>query len=105
MAAKYAQDEINGLDYIVILGEDQNGAMPSQDYCKAYAEQNNIDPAKMVIDMSWEVLFAKVDSGQAGGIGLPWDGVINGDGMTYVWNATVPSPTSADAAVDALLAE
>ncbi len=103
MASVYSEKEIEGLDYFVVLGEDGQGVKPTEAYCTAYAEQNNIDPAKMLIDESWQITFANIDTGQAGGIGLPWDAVVNGDGMIYYWNDTLATHPTAEAAVDALL--
>jgi len=106
VASIYSEKEIDGLDYFVILGEDQNGQPPTAEYCTAYAEQNNIDPAKMLRDPSWQTTFANIDTGQAGGIGLPWDAVVDSDdGMSYFWNATVPTPPTPDQAVTELLAQ
>jgi len=41
-----------GLDMLIVLGEDSNGAKPTQAYCKAYAEELSIDPAMVLIDWS-----------------------------------------------------
>jgi len=41
-----------GLDMLIVLGEDANGAKPTQAYCKAYAEDLGIDPAMVLIDWS-----------------------------------------------------
>ena len=106
MASIYSERELDGLDYFVILGEDPTGQTPSAEYCKQYAEQGNIDPAKMLIDASWQTTFANIDTGQAGGIGLPWDAVIDSDdGMLYMWNDSVPTPSNAYGAVEELLAQ
>ncbi len=87
MANTYKDKQIEGLEVLCVLGEDQAGGPPSQEYCKAYAEQVGFPPERMVIDASWTVLFEKMASGGSGGIGLPWDGVLDGEGMVYVYNS------------------
>lgn len=41
-----------GLDMLIILGENAQGAKPTQAYCKSYAEQKKLDPAMVVMDWS-----------------------------------------------------
>lgn len=41
-----------GLDMLIVLGEDSYGLKPTQEYCKAYAEDLNLDPAMVLIDWS-----------------------------------------------------
>lgn len=91
MASAYADKQIEGLEVLAVLGEDGSGGEPSEEYCKSYAESAGFDPAKMVIDYGgssggWETLFQRMANGGNGGIGLPWDAVLDGRGMIYVYN-------------------
>lgn len=43
-----------GLDMLIILGENQYGTEPTPEYCMAYAEELGIDPAMVLIDWSDE---------------------------------------------------
>ena len=51
--------------------------------CLQYATQTGIDPARMVMDPNFATLFAHVSDG--GDNGLPWDGVLDAQGMVYYW--------------------
>jgi hypothetical protein len=52
--------------------------------CKQYAQQMGIDPARMVVDQNHQILFSHIDSGGDGG--MPWDCVLDAQGMIYHWN-------------------
>jgi hypothetical protein len=99
----FGELEIEGLDYRVFLGADQADNPPSPEYCQAYAEGLGVDPAKMLIDPDFQTLFTNIDSGQQGGVGLPWDAVVDGRGMVYHWNESLGG--TAFEAVQALLAQ
>ena len=90
MANAYKDKQIEGLEILAVLGEDGGGGKPTQEYCEQYATSAGFDPAKMVIDYgaaSWDTLFQRMANGGNGGIGLPWDGVLDGRGMVYVYNS------------------
>ena len=92
MANAYKDKEIEGLEIMAVLGEDGAGGAPTQEYCESYANAAGFDPAKMVIDFGsnaggWETLFQRMANGGNGGIGLPWDGILDGQGMLYVYNS------------------
>ena len=101
MANHFKQSEINGLEILVVVSEDANGAEPTLEWCNQYAEAHGIPPERMVIDPGFSSFFSKVDSLSGGGIGLPWDGVLNARDMTYHWGIT--SEGSPEAAVEELL--
>lgn len=102
--SQYGKDhEIDGADYLVFVSADQNDQPPSKEFCMQYADSTGVDPAKMLIDPDFAGLFSNVDSGQSGGVGLPWDGVVRGDGMILEWNPAEPG--SPQAVMDALLDE
>jgi len=54
--------------------------------CKQYAMQMGIDPARMILDAGHQLLFSKIDPGGGGSIGMPWDCVMDAQGMIYYWN-------------------
>ncbi len=82
-----------GLDLWVVLGEDSNSAPPSLAYCKAYAAEKGIDPAATFVDndgqgRSWAILFDALNTYTTTSIGLPWNAVLDGRNMVYVWSST-----------------
>jgi hypothetical protein len=85
------------MEYFAFLGEDANSNVPSLEYCMTYAGQTGLDPAKLLIDPSWSTLYSFISDYGDGG--LPWDGVLDGAGMIYDWNATEGGP-----ALDAVIA-
>jgi hypothetical protein len=86
VANQYQQWGLAGMEYFAFLGEDANSATPSLEYCVSYANQAGMDPAKVLIDPSWSNLHSFVNDYGDGG--LPWDGVLDGQGMVYDWNST-----------------
>lgn len=82
-----------GLELMVVLGEDQYGNPPTVTYAKSYANKYGIPHANMFIDSGpvyggWEVLFTYVNAyiGSDGMLSLPWDAILRGANMEYVWN-------------------
>ena len=49
-----------------------------------YATQMGIEPARMILDPGHQVLFSHIDPG--GDTGMPWDCVMDAQGMIYHWN-------------------
>lgn len=54
--------------------------------CKQYAMQNGIDPARMILDGNHNLLFSQINPGGGGSVGMPWDAVMDAQGMIYYWN-------------------
>jgi hypothetical protein len=102
VANEYKDKQIEGLEILGVLSEDAQGGVPTLDYCKQYAESAGFPPEKMVIDNGFDKLFTVMANGGNGGIGLPWDGVLNGNGMIYIYNSE-QGQTSPSSAVDELL--
>jgi len=80
----------DGLELMVVLGEDANGRAPTVDYCNAYAEANGVPPDRLFIDhgvlSSWQTLFSNVSPyALAGIVTLPWNAVLDGQNMEYLW--------------------
>jgi|GEM_PF-795859 len=101
-----------GLDMLIVLGENQNGAAPNADYCSAYAAKNNLDPAMVVIDnnpagvqipliqpagyaveanglaTTWTTInpYLVADGNGSVQTGYPWMAVLRGSNMEYVWS-------------------
>ena len=84
-----------GLDLMVVIGENAAGAQPSLEYCKDYAGAKGIDPASTFVDHdgknSWPTLFAAIDTYSGGSIGLPWNAVLDGRSMEYIWSSNAGS--------------
>jgi thiol-disulfide isomerase/thioredoxin len=93
-AAAYAKEPGNeDVDLIVVLGEDRLGGQPSEAYCREYALAKGLDPENTFIDHdgrgSWPVLFDAINTYSGSSIGLPWNAVLDGGSMTYVWSSNV----------------
>ncbi len=118
-----------GLDMYIILAENQQSALPTADYCTAYAEAKNIDPAMVLIDnnpagsqialtmapgfgldvngmaTTWTAMNPYLEvSGETVTTGFPWNALLRGSNMEYVWIDTV-SPADFNSAIGGLLAE
>ncbi len=90
-AARARQLAEAGLDLVVVLGEDRGGAAPSLAYCREYALAKGLDPANTFIDhdgrAAWSTLFGAINTYTDGSIGLPWNAVLDGRSMRYVWSS------------------
>lgn len=109
LAAAYHTGHVKvGLELMVVLGEDLSGLAPSQQYCLEYAESHDIDPSLVYMDNSspngaWQMLFAHVNPGGGAVLGLPWNGVLRGSDMGYVWTSTLENAGSVDMVLDTML--
>jgi len=90
-----AEDERNllhdrGLETWYIMGEADYDENPTPAYCLEYAEAHGVDPARMLLDFGqygWETFFTNVDPYIVdGSIALPWNAVLDGSNMQYVYN-------------------
>jgi len=95
-AAQRTKDNADaGLDLMVVIGENAAGAEPSLEYCKDYAGKKGLDAAATFIDHdgtnSWPVLFGAIDTYSGGSIGLPWNAVLDGRSMEYIWSSNAGS--------------
>lgn len=88
-------NESAGLDLMVVIGENTAGTAPSVQYCKDYAGAKGLDPGATFIDhdgqRSWPVLFDAINTYSGGSIGLPWNAVLDGRSMEYVWSSNAGS--------------
>jgi len=102
-----AQREL-GLEVLVLLGEDDAGGEPTPAYCAQYAEDMGLDPAAVVIDWSGDASFATIEDHLNlygdGSLSLPWDGVLDGSTMRYVWSGARDGG-SANAVINELVAK
>ncbi|MFT7578978.1 MAG: hypothetical protein ACI9MR_000640 [Myxococcota bacterium] len=89
--ARYQELQDDGLELLVVVGEDNFGNEPTLEYCTAYATGKGMDPALTFIDhdgtQSWPNLFTHINTYSGGSIGLPWNVVLNGNSMEYVWSS------------------
>jgi hypothetical protein len=90
-AARADELAAEGLDLIVVVGENTAGGEPSLEYCMDYAGSHDLDPRQTFIDHdgshSWPVLFGAVNTYSNGSIGLPYNIVLDGRNMEYKWNS------------------
>lgn len=109
-ASFYNERKSKGLELWVVLGETTEGGEPDLDYCMAYAESHGMNPENLYIDYNadsvnsaWDTLFTHISSGSSS-IGLPWQAVVEGIEMTYLWNNVPPVEQSAAQVIEGLLA-
>ena len=80
-----------GLDLMVVIGENEQAAPPSLEYCLDYAAEEGVDPAQVFIDndgvRSWPETFGAINTYSDGSIGLPWNAVLDGASMEYIWSS------------------
>jgi len=90
-AARAKEPQNAGLDLLVVIGEDRLGAPPTLAYCREYALAKGLDPANTFIDndrsRAWASLFDAINTYSGGSIGLPWNAVLDGASMRYVWSS------------------
>ena len=91
-ASYYNEQKSEGLELWVVLGETADGLQPDLNYCMAYAESHGMNPENLYMDYNpesvnpaWDTLFTHISSTTTN-IGLPWQAVVEGTEMTYVWN-------------------
>jgi thiol-disulfide isomerase/thioredoxin len=74
-----------------VLGEDaQNPPKPATPaYCRMYAQQHDMDPARVLNDPGYATFFSNVDPDITGdSFGIPWGALLDGDNMGYYWHST-----------------
>lgn len=85
MAQAYTQYASQGLDVMVVLGQNASQGAPTLTYCKRYAKSHNIDPSLVYIDntngKSWYTLFNNINDYNM--TGIPWQAVLDGADMSY----------------------
>jgi peroxiredoxin len=81
---RYEELADQGLGLYVFLGADLNFSVPTLDYCASYAEQKGLDPAFVLVDDGWEVLFENVDHYDYNF--TPINFMLDGKNMAYVWS-------------------
>ena len=82
----------DGLELLIVIGEDGQEKKPTLQYCMDYAQQKGVDPARVYIDFgnnSWDTLFGALESYGQGGFSLPWQGILRAQSMEYIWNSVV----------------
>jgi hypothetical protein len=95
--AEYAYKKINEegweLELWVIVGEDQTGGEPTLEFCKGYAEEHGVDPARTFVDFNYSSLFSVLDPYVSGAWGIPWAAYLDGDNMAYMWHTGANAAT------------
>ena len=74
-----------------VLGEDSLKREPSLSYCQQYARSKSMDPFDFYLDYGpnyggFETLFTNVYPYSSAGIGLPWNALLRGSNLEYVYN-------------------
>jgi hypothetical protein len=97
---------------MIVIGENDQGGEPTLPYCLAYAEKYGIPPEKTFIDYGaqyggWETTFANLYPylSSDGSFALPWDAVLDGDNMEYIFSSGNPTYPSVTDALNAVLSD
>ena len=72
---------------LVVLGQDPNGLEPSPAYCHEYAARHGLDPDQVLIDGAFLTLHANIYAYSRGILDVPWEALLDGDDMRYVWSS------------------
>ena len=95
-----------GVELLVVVGEDAGGNPPSPEYLKQYA--NKAEEAIVFGDnsagRSWPSVLDRINNYASGSFGIPWSAVLRGSSMEYVWSNTAGEGSLYDA-LDALATE
>jgi hypothetical protein len=112
VGAAYNDNAGIGLDIMIVIGENAQGGQPTLDYCKQYANQYGLPLEKTFIDYGsqyggWETTFQYMNPYLAadGSFALPWDAVLDGDNMEYVFTSGNPTFPSVTDALNAVLSD
>ncbi len=97
---------------MIVIGENAQGGEPTLAYCTQYANQHGVPPEKTFIDYGtqyggWETTFANLYPYLAddGSFALPWDAVLDGDNMEYIFSSGNPTYPSVTDALNAALSD
>ena len=101
MSNAYQQYSSIGLQIYVVLGQNNNGDAPSQAECQQYASSHSVDPALLLIDPNWQTMNSNINS--YGASGIPWNVVLNGANMEYVYSDTATNGMDLNGALNQLL--
>ncbi|MBM4371405.1 MAG: hypothetical protein FJ098_07100 [Deltaproteobacteria bacterium] len=110
VGAAYKDNPGIGLDIMIIIGENAQGGQPTLQYCQQYAAQYGLPSEKVFIDYGaqyggWETTFTYIYPYLAsdGSFALPWDAVLDGDNMEYMFSSGNPTYPSITDALNAVL--
>ncbi|TNF32647.1 MAG: hypothetical protein EP329_09525 [Deltaproteobacteria bacterium] len=130
LSRKKVNTRYPGLDLLIVLGENQYGANPSQAYCQAYAEDLDIDPAMVLIDnnpntsdiplidppgyalpvesfaTTWTNMNPYlVAEGDGVTVSTPWHMVLRATNMEYMWTDNLGGAATLEGTLNTLLSE
>lgn len=112
VGAAYNQYKNIGLDIMIVLGENQYRQKPTLSYCKSYASSHGVPPDKVYLDFGntfgpWEALFTNIYPylGPDGQLNLPWEAVLDGDNMEYLYSTLGGGYNNINDALNAALAD
>ena len=77
---------------MIVLGETSSRQAPSLADCNAYASAKGISPSQMFMDNtnndSFYTIFSYINNYASGSFGIPWDALLDGTSMEYVFSDT-----------------
>lgn len=91
VADAYERYKDKGLEIAIVLGENAAKDAPTVGYCEEYGEKKAVSPDRMYMDnengVSWAVIWDAMDNYAGGSVGLPWQAVLDGQTMEYMWSS------------------
>ncbi len=87
----YAKPYGDDIRLMFVMGEDGYYGEPTLAYCEQYARSKGMDPNDFYIDYGqtyggFETLFSNIYPYSSAGIGLPWNALLRGSNLEYVYN-------------------
>ena len=86
-----------GLESFIFVGETEASQAVTLEWCQNFAASNNVDPAMMIFDENaadglqslWNYIAPYgAGTSEGGGVGLPWEAVLDPYDMTFYWNSS-----------------
>ena len=125
------QAAVPGLKLLIVLAENQSYGQPTQQYCKQYAAGDGVDPSMIIMDFNpsqvtvplaapqgsafstesmattWTAINPYLVADSQGQImsGFPWEAVLRGSNMEYVWSSFYDQTSSSSYYLNQLLNE
>jgi hypothetical protein len=92
---------------MLLYGETESGGKPDLGHCEGISKKYQIDKSFIFLDnttAAWDTTFKYIET-YGSGIGLPWNCLLRGSNMEYMWSSSVGTGEGIWAELDKLLAE
>lgn len=85
----FNQHKNSGMKVWFVLGEDSAGDPPTLAVCQEWANYHGVDPSMVFLDNDingqWQTTWSFMENYAQGSIGLPWEAVLKGKDMEYLF--------------------